>query len=110
MKSAESIDRIAASAPARHRRAAGEPVPPRRALPRPAGIVEKLPIEHYPRSLLIELVRWIDSDGLLRDEEEMVDLMIAELGYQRRGKKIVAAFQQAITTARGHGGQKRWAN
>jgi hypothetical protein len=63
-------------------------------------MVTKLPIEQYPRSLLIELARWIDSDGLLRDEEEMIDLMKAELGFQRRGKKIVDALKRAIRASR----------
>jgi hypothetical protein len=55
--------------------------------------------------VLVDVARWIDSDGLLRDEEETIELMMAELGYKRRGKNIVDGLRAAIRAARaGTGG------
>ncbi len=79
--------------------------PPERQLPRPSGLVRGLPISQHPRGLIVRLARWIDSDGLLRDEEEMIELMMVELGYQRRGKNIVDGLRAAVRAARGESGR-----
>ena len=79
--------------------------PPERRLPRPSGLVRGLPISQHPRRLIVRLARWIDSDGLLRDEEEMIELMMVELGYQRRGKNIVDGLRAAVRAARAESGQ-----
>jgi hypothetical protein len=46
------------------------------------------------------LVRWIESDELIRTKDELVLETIRELGFQRRGTKIVAAIEAAIWQAR----------
>ncbi|MGI5132967.1 AAA domain-containing protein [Pseudonocardia sp. CA-107938] len=74
--------------------------PPERRLPRPRGLVPGAPIKTQPSQGLVALARWIDSDGLLRDEEQMIEAMMTELHYLRRGKNIVVALQAAIRTAR----------
>jgi hypothetical protein len=43
------------------------------------------------------------SDTLLRPKEQLIDEAMRELGFQRRGKKIVAAIEQAIDATRRHG-------
>lgn len=57
-------------------------------------------IDEYWDHQLIELIQWIESDELLRTEEELVTEAVAELGFQRRGSKIVAVLRAAIRRAR----------
>lgn len=56
------------------------------------------PIQSYSQRALVSLVGWIQSDGVLRTEDEILEEMIRELGYSRRGKHIVAALDQAINS------------
>jgi very-short-patch-repair endonuclease len=65
------------------------PVPPNRG-----------PISTYSHSELVGLVRWIESDTLLRTEEELLDEAVHCLGYHRRGTSIVAALQAAVSEVR----------
>ena len=58
------------------------------------------PITAYSHSDLVRLVRWIESDTLLRTEEEVVDEAVRLLGYTRHGSNIVAALQSAVTDSR----------
>lgn len=67
--------------------------------PRPT-ISPGAPITNYTASQLIDLMRWIESDTLLRTEEELVDEASRLLGYRRRGSRIVDALTQAARTAR----------
>ena len=57
------------------------------------------PITEYSRSDLVKLVRWVQSDGLLRTEDELLETVIKELGYGRRGRRIVTAITEAIHEA-----------
>jgi very-short-patch-repair endonuclease len=57
-------------------------------------------IERYSLEQLITLIRWIDSDTLLRDREEVLEEVMQELGFQRRGPKIKERIEQAIRLAR----------
>lgn len=75
-------------------------LPAVRRLPRPRIPERGAPIGRYPMSLLEDLARWIESDGLLRDEEQMIDLMMGELGFRRRGINIVTHLTVAIRHAR----------
>jgi very-short-patch-repair endonuclease len=59
-----------------------------------------LPIDSYTRAQLVALVRWIESDALVRTEDELVEDAMTELGFQRHGKKIVVALRAAIRQAR----------
>jgi hypothetical protein len=46
------------------------------------------------------VVRWIESDGLLRTKGELVAEATQELGYQRRAARIVDALTRAARVAR----------
>ena len=48
------------------------------------------------------LANWITSDTLLRTDDELMSEMRNELGFQRRGSRIDAALQSAISLAKGH--------
>jgi len=57
-------------------------------------------ITAYTAPELVALVRWIESDTLLRTEADLLDEAVSLLGFKRHGKKIVDALQTAITIAR----------
>lgn len=73
---------------------------PRRSGARPR-IRAGAPITEYEHRELVDLARWITSDGLLRTEGQIIDEMMRELGYSRRGKRIVAALEHAVRSATG---------
>jgi very-short-patch-repair endonuclease len=50
---------------------------------------------------LDRLARWIRSDDILRTEEELLAEMMRELGFQRRGKNVVARLKAAIVRTKG---------
>jgi very-short-patch-repair endonuclease len=84
--------------------AASAPLPPQEAPspirgPRPR-ISRWASIGDYTLGQLIVLVDWIESDTLLRTEDELIGAMVKELGFQRRGPRIVAAVTSAIRQAR----------
>jgi hypothetical protein len=54
------------------------------------------PITDYSHKELVSLAKWIRSDTLLRTEEEMIEEMMRELGFSRRGTRIVTALTTAI--------------
>lgn len=62
-----------------------------------AGLGDITAYEHWQ---LVNLIRWIKSDGLLRTEDELLGVAITELGFRKRGKNIVAALSAAIADAR----------
>jgi very-short-patch-repair endonuclease len=66
---------------------------------RPAVVPGK-PIAGYPADELVALVDWIESDTLLRTEEEVVEETRRELGFKRGGTRINAAILAAVATAR----------
>lgn len=53
-------------------------------------------ITDYSHRQLVALAKWIKSDTLLRTEDRMIDEMMDELGFQRRGSRIVEALTKAI--------------
>ncbi len=57
------------------------------------------PITQYTHAELVALVRWVTSDTLLRTEDQLLDELMHELGFQRRGPRIVEALTTAIRTA-----------
>jgi very-short-patch-repair endonuclease len=63
--------------------------------PRPS-IPRKASIEDYTIWELVELVRWVNSDGQLRTDEEILRDLLAELGFNRRGVRIETAIRSAI--------------
>jgi len=58
---------------------AGGPQPPRSA-PKPQ-LPYGLPITSYTHRELVRLVRWIESDTLLATDEELLDEVMNELGF-----------------------------
>ena len=45
-------------------------------------------ISDYSHLQLFELARWIESDTLLRTEEDLIRDMVKELGFKRSGRKL----------------------
>jgi very-short-patch-repair endonuclease len=74
-----------------------QPEPSRMARPR---LRQGLSIDEYESSELCALVRWVTSDGHLRTDEEIVTEVARELGFQRRGARIVSAIEAAIRSSR----------
>ena len=67
--------------------------------PRPS-VPPGLPIDVYSALELMALIDWIESDTLLRTEDEILLDTMRELGFQRRGAKIEAAIRGAVSKAR----------
>ncbi|OXM71194.1 AAA domain-containing protein [Amycolatopsis vastitatis] len=61
----------------------------------PAG----LSIQEYTERQLIEICRWLMSDGLLLDRDERLRQAMAELGFRRRGERIVERLSRAVDIA-----------
>ncbi|MDI2127204.1 AAA domain-containing protein [Yinghuangia seranimata] len=80
-------------------RPASATIPPQRTgrCPRP---VPGQAITAYPRRDLVDLVRWIESDTLLRTEDEVVRQASEFLGYRRLGGRIRDVLGDAVREAR----------
>jgi very-short-patch-repair endonuclease len=59
-----------------------------------------LPIAEYSQQQLVAIARWIESDTHLRTEDQLLEEMMKELGFERRGSRITAALTAAIRVAR----------
>jgi hypothetical protein len=70
--------------------------------PRPS-IPVRTTINHYSAAELTQVLRWVASDGKLRTDDELVDEMVAALGFSRRGTRIERALQSAIARWRPEG-------
>jgi very-short-patch-repair endonuclease len=57
-------------------------------------------IDEFTDSDLQTMVRWIEEDTLLRSREDLIAAVMSELGFERRGKKIVGRIGAAIDAAR----------
>ena len=55
--------------------------------PRP-NVRRRDKIDEYSDREIESLIDWIDSDGRLRDHDELKRLLVHELGFARRGKRI----------------------
>ncbi|GAA4682695.1 AAA domain-containing protein [Frondihabitans cladoniiphilus] len=53
------------------------------------------PIDDYPTSMLVEVIRWIRSDNVIRNADDEFAMTMTELGFQKRGSKIVRRIQEA---------------
>jgi very-short-patch-repair endonuclease len=67
--------------------------------PRPL-VISGQPIEAYSDAELLSLARWITTDDALRTEDELLQEIMRELGFQRRGKNVVARLTTAIRRLR----------
>ncbi|MGB8910508.1 MAG: AAA domain-containing protein [Candidatus Cybelea sp.] len=85
------------------RRDLATPSPPvgvgKRSRPRPA-VRRRLPIDEYQVWDLHKLIAWIESDGLLRTDDELLDEIAKELDYSRKGHRIVQRLQLVIANYR----------
>jgi REase_MTES_1575 len=66
------------------------PAAPQRG-PRPP-IPIRTSITQYTERELMQLLRWIASDGQLRTDDQIVDEMVSTLGFSRRGIRIERAI------------------
>jgi very-short-patch-repair endonuclease len=57
-------------------------------------------IDEFTSHDIQAIVRWIESDTLLRSREDLIEEAMAELGFQRRGKKIVTRIGAAVDAVR----------
>jgi very-short-patch-repair endonuclease len=57
----------------------------------------------YDPSQIAILIRWIESDTLPRTRTELAEETIEELGFSRKGTRIVAAVEAALNIVRGPG-------
>jgi very-short-patch-repair endonuclease len=53
-------------------------------------------IDAYSDWELMSMVQWIQSDGRLRTDEEIMDELVPELGFQRRGARIDVVLQSIL--------------
>lgn len=67
--------------------------------PRP-NILRWGQIDEFSDRDLQAMVRWIEADTLLRSREDLITEVMSELGFERRGKKIVSRIGRAIDTVR----------
>ncbi|HWY90444.1 MAG TPA: AAA domain-containing protein [Solirubrobacteraceae bacterium] len=83
----------------------GESVAPLRASrpPVPYG----LKINEYSHAQLCAIVAWVQSDTLLRTEDQLLTETMRELGFQKRGKRIAEALVSAINAQRATGEASR---
>ena len=65
----------------------------------PFPLPRHLPIGEYSLSELEAAVRWVESDTLLRTDDELFEEVFHQLGFQRRGRLITEALRNAISTA-----------
>ena len=63
-------------------------------------IRRRLPIDEYQTWDLHRLIAWIESDGLLRTDAELLDEVTKELDYSRKGHRIVQRLQLVIANYR----------
>lgn len=63
--------------------------------PRPP-VPRRQSISEYSIGELLRLVRWIQSDGQLRSDDELVAEVVRELGLSRRGKRIETEIRAAL--------------
>jgi very-short-patch-repair endonuclease len=54
------------------------------------------PIDEYYESTLLSLVKYVRSDGILRTREEEITELVRELGYAKRGAKIVRVLNYIL--------------
>jgi len=68
---------------------------------RPGPAVQPgLPIGAYTDDQLDDLVAWLRTDGIPRNDEQLAAALRAELGVERRGTRVDAAVGAAVRRAR----------
>lgn len=67
--------------------------------PRP-NVPHKETITSYSEGELVALINWIESDGCLRSDEELIEELLPELGFQRRGARIDGTLMSLLSKRR----------
>lgn len=57
-------------------------------------------ISDYSATELQKIISWIESDGVLRTDEEIVEGAARELGFGRKGRRIIEALESALRSMR----------
>ena len=63
---------------------------------RPA-VTQRQTINDYSDQELKDLILWLQSDGVLRNDVEIVSAMLPELGFRRKGVRIVSRLSEIIS-------------
>jgi len=106
-RAVEFADRLDAEDPRQSNASAAEPISRTpSAVDAPSVPLSRGPRPNIPeRSLdgrhLDSLVTWIQSDGRLRTDEDLLLEVMEELGFERRGVRIETLIRSAITRAKG---------
>lgn len=97
VRDADGPQQAPGGGPEPERSAREGPVPARGPRPpvRPGG-----KINEYSQRQLEAIVDWVRSDTLLRTEDQLLTEAMRELGFQKRGKRIVEALTSAINAQR----------
>jgi hypothetical protein len=66
--------------------------------PVPAGLKS----HEYTQAQLIDVCKWLLTDGLQLDRDERVEQALRELGFQRRGPRIAERLTRAVEIAQRH--------
>jgi len=77
------------------------PAPAVRRAPRPPVEPGRGSIERYTDEELNAIARWVKSDGLPLDRESRIEQMRKELGFERRGRRILERCEAALDRVRG---------
>jgi very-short-patch-repair endonuclease len=92
--SSENSAQVSAAAPF-SRNQNSPPTKPRSRGMRP-NIGRRETITGYPEWELMAMINWIESDGRLRTDEEIIDELLPELGFQRRGARIEGVLKSVL--------------
>ncbi len=63
--------------------------------PRPSVPIRDSITEYYD-SEIMQLINWINSDGHLRTDDEIIDELLPELGFTRRGARIESVIRYLL--------------
>jgi len=61
--------------------------------------VPRRKIDEYGFGEIVSICRWLLRDGLLLDRDTRIDQAVEQLGFQRRGSKIVQRVNEALDRA-----------
>jgi very-short-patch-repair endonuclease len=67
--------------------------------PRPNVAVRDSITEYYEPEIM-QLIKWINSDGRLRTDDEIIEELLPELGFTRRGARIEAVVRHLLDRMR----------
>ena len=69
--------------------------------PRP-NVPSRDSITDYTKVELMQMIGWIESDGRLRSDDEIIDQLVPELGFRRRGARIEDTLKYLLEQRRNH--------